>query len=138
MKNPHIAEILCEPPQYPIISPITSRKPIGTQNESFTCQWNYKWSNDTPANQPQIGTCTITPDNLNATWIITGFIECIGMIDFRLDFPEKSFSDEIIRIPSKGVGSGKGVGEIPPPRNRKNSCRKMVLFSKALLLVTNF
>ena len=31
---------------------------------------------------------------------------------------------------------GKG-GKFPPPPNRKNCCRKMVLFPKALFLVTN-
>ena len=36
---------------------------------------------------------------------------------------------------AKGVARGKG--EIPPG-NRKNCCRKLVLFPKALFLVTNF
>ena len=31
-----------------------------------------------------------------------------------------------------------GKGEIPPPPKPKNCCRKMVLFPKALFLVTNF
>ena len=31
-----------------------------------------------------------------------------------------------------------GRGENPPPRNRKNCCWKMVVFPKALFLVTNF
>ena len=39
-------------------------------------------------------------------------------------------------IGCKGVARGKG--EIPPPRNGKNCCRKMVLFAKAPFLVTNF
>ena len=38
----------------------------------------------------------------------------------------------------KGVARGER-GEIPThPRNGKNCCRKMVLFPKALFLVTNF
>ena len=37
----------------------------------------------------------------------------------------------------KGVARG-GRGEIPPPETEKNCCRKMVLFPKALFLVTNF
>ena len=36
----------------------------------------------------------------------------------------------------KGVARGKGGKS--PPRNRKNCCRKMVLFPKVLFLVTNF
>ena len=41
--------------------------------------------------------------------------------------------------PGQGRSQGGKRGEIsPPPRNRKNCCRKMVLFPKALFLVTNF
>ena len=40
-------------------------------------------------------------------------------------------------IKPKGVARGEG-GKSPPPRNRKNCCRKLVLFPKALFLVTNF
>ena len=38
----------------------------------------------------------------------------------------------------KGVARGKGGNSPPPTRNRKNCYRKMVLFPKALFLVTNF
>ena len=34
--------------------------------------------------------------------------------------------------------SQRGKGEIPPPPKPQNFCRKMVLFPKALFLVTNF
>ena len=37
----------------------------------------------------------------------------------------------------KGVARGE-TGEIPPPPKPKKCCRKMVLFPKALFLVTNF
>ena len=37
----------------------------------------------------------------------------------------------------QGRSQGEG-GKSPPPRNRKDCCRKMVLFPKALFLVTNF
>ena len=41
-------------------------------------------------------------------------------------------------MPTKGIATG-GKGEIsPPPRDGKHCCRKMMLFSKALFLVTNF
>ena len=36
----------------------------------------------------------------------------------------------------KGVAKGGGKGEIPP--KPKKCCRKVVLFPKALILVTNF
>ena len=35
-------------------------------------------------------------------------------------------------------GRSQGEGETPPPETEKNCCRKMVLFPKALFLVTNF
>ena len=44
----------------------------------------------------------------------------------------------ITRILARGKGVARGEGEIPPPRNRKNCCKKLVLFPKALFLVTNF
>ena len=39
-----------------------------------------------------------------------------------------------------GISTGrcKGVARGPPPQTEKNCCRKMVLFPKALFLVTNF
>ena len=38
-----------------------------------------------------------------------------------------------------GAATGGGnTGNFPPPRNRKNCCRKMVLFPKALFLATTF
>ena len=37
------------------------------------------------------------------------------------------------------ASQGRSQGEAGnPPRNRKNCCRKLVLFPKALFLVTNF
>ena len=35
-------------------------------------------------------------------------------------------------------GVRRGGGSTPPPRTRKNRCRKMMLFPKALFLATNF
>ena len=52
---------------------------------------------------------------------------------YREPFDIKPVGDTRERC--KGVGRGK-VGN-PSPRNRKNWCRKMVLFPKALFLVTN-
>ena len=48
----------------------------------------------------------------------------------------------VIVDPPVEINQGRSQGERgeipPPPRNRKKCCRKMVLFPKALFLVTNF
>ena len=41
-------------------------------------------------------------------------------------------------LTSKGVARGKGGGGIPSPETGKNCCRKMMLFPKALFLLTKF
>ena len=50
---------------------------------------------------------------------------------------KSSTRGEVEEVGRKGVAREE-KGEIPPPRIPKNCCRKMVLFPKALFLVTNF
>ena len=54
-------------------------------------------------------------------------------MNYEIKLKKKAMQNDKI---AKGVARGKG-GNSPPP-NRKNCCRKMVLFPKALFLVTNF
>ena len=52
---------------------------IGTQDNSFTCPWNFKWSDNTLFNINQTGTCSMNPDYLSASWLIAGYLSCIGI-----------------------------------------------------------
>ena len=67
-------------------------------------------------------------------------LEFLGFLRLNTPFAHNVFKLVILyltHIVLKGVAKGER-GKSPPPRNRKNCYRKMVVFPKALFLVTNF
>ena len=67
----------------------------------------------------------------------------LGHLTLKTNITSVRYHRNPLRLPSmrwmwqQGRSQG-GKGEIPPSPNRKNCCRKMVLFPKAVFLVTNF
>ena len=70
---------MCEVPIFPLYSEITNRSSIGTENSSFTCAWNYKWSNEIPGKVENAGTCSMNLNFISASWAMNGSITCIGI-----------------------------------------------------------